>query len=122
RWLGADPAGTADGLNLFRMVRNNPVSMKDNDGRVTEWLDLAYPHKSFNVVALMYKNNPMLKLYHRIFTQETKKILDEAEINESSLKKLKPNKRQKTSRDMKYTKTKLKNYAAHTRLIRRKSI
>ncbi|EMQ1609636.1 RHS repeat protein [Salmonella enterica] len=113
RWLGADPAGTADGLNLFRMVRNNPVSMKDNDGRVTEWLDLAYPHKSFNVVALMYKNNPMLKLYHRIFTQETKKILDEAEINESSLKKLKPNKRQKTSRDMKYTKTKLKNYAAH---------
>ncbi|HGB5374783.1 TPA: hypothetical protein ACIVQC_004946, partial [Salmonella enterica subsp. diarizonae serovar 61:l,v:z35] len=62
--------------------------MKDNDGRVTEWLDLAYPHKSFNVVALMYKNNPMLKLYHRIFTQETKKILDEAEINESSLKKL----------------------------------
>ncbi|EDO3408545.1 hypothetical protein C0N49_22515, partial [Salmonella enterica] len=34
-------------------------------------------------------------------------------INESSLKKLKPNKRQKTSRDMKYTKTKLKNYAAH---------
>ncbi|EIE0339414.1 RHS repeat protein [Salmonella enterica] len=113
RWLGADPAGTADGLNLFRMVRNNSVSMKDNDGRVTEWLDLAYPHKSFNVVALMYKNNPMLKLYHRIFTQETKKILDEAEINESSLKKLKPNKRQKTSRDMKYTKTKLKNYAAH---------
>ncbi|WP_346423951.1 RHS repeat-associated core domain-containing protein [Serratia marcescens] len=34
RWLSADPAGTVDGLNLFRMVRNNPVSMKDKDGRV----------------------------------------------------------------------------------------
>lgn len=25
RWLSADPAGIMDGLNLFRMVRNNPV-------------------------------------------------------------------------------------------------
>nr|WP_320407049.1 RHS repeat domain-containing protein [Yersinia proxima] len=34
RWLSADPAGTVDGLNLFRMVRNNPVVWKDNDGRL----------------------------------------------------------------------------------------
>ncbi|AZC51705.1 Putative insecticidal toxin complex [Pseudomonas chlororaphis subsp. piscium] len=33
RWLSADPAGTVDGLNLFRMVRNNPVSFFDPDGR-----------------------------------------------------------------------------------------
>ncbi|EFR2684439.1 RHS repeat protein [Salmonella enterica] len=33
RWLSADPAGTVDGLNLFTMVRNNPVSYYDNDGR-----------------------------------------------------------------------------------------
>lgn len=32
RWLSADPAGTLDGLNLFRMVRNNPVTLLDNDG------------------------------------------------------------------------------------------
>lgn len=32
RWLSADPAGTVDGLNLFRMVRNNPVTMQDIDG------------------------------------------------------------------------------------------
>ena len=32
RWLSADPAGTVDGLNLYRMVRNNPVSGYDNDG------------------------------------------------------------------------------------------
>jgi len=33
RWLSSDPAGTVDGLNLFRMVRNNPVTLRDNDGR-----------------------------------------------------------------------------------------
>ena len=113
RWLSSDPAGTVDGLNLFRMVRNNPVSMKDNDGRVAEWLDLAYTRKSYDVVELMYKNNPTLKVYHQNFTEETKKILDEAELNESRLKALKPNIRERNSRDMKYTNAKLKNYAAH---------
>ncbi|MDI6539541.1 RHS repeat protein [Pantoea ananatis] len=33
RWLSADPASTVDGLNLFRMVRNNPVSLLDPDGQ-----------------------------------------------------------------------------------------
>lgn len=33
RWLSADPAGTVDGLNLFCMVRNNPVTYRDEDGR-----------------------------------------------------------------------------------------
>lgn len=32
RWLSADPAGAVDGLNLFRMVRNNPVTLHDPDG------------------------------------------------------------------------------------------
>ncbi|HFT8659007.1 TPA: RHS repeat-associated core domain-containing protein, partial [Enterobacter cloacae] len=32
RWLSADPAGTVDGLNLFRMCRNNPVTLKDENG------------------------------------------------------------------------------------------
>ncbi|WP_455872379.1 RHS repeat-associated core domain-containing protein [Serratia proteamaculans] len=32
RWLSADPAGTVDGLNLFRMVRNNPLSGYDDQG------------------------------------------------------------------------------------------
>lgn len=34
RWLSADPAGTVDGLNLFRMVRNNPVTFFDANGLV----------------------------------------------------------------------------------------
>ncbi|WP_283255166.1 RHS repeat domain-containing protein, partial [Enterobacter cloacae] len=32
RWLSADPAGTVDGMNLFRMVRNNPLRYFDEDG------------------------------------------------------------------------------------------
>ncbi|EKN6159072.1 RHS repeat protein [Yersinia enterocolitica] len=34
RWLNADPAGTIDGLNLYRMVQNNPISLMDEDGRM----------------------------------------------------------------------------------------
>jgi RHS repeat-associated protein len=33
RWLSADPSGTIDGLNLFRFVRNNPLTFADPDGR-----------------------------------------------------------------------------------------
>ncbi|WP_100103758.1 RHS repeat domain-containing protein [Candidatus Williamhamiltonella defendens] len=32
RWLSADPANTVDGLNLYRMVENNPVIMQDEYG------------------------------------------------------------------------------------------
>ncbi|WP_353739733.1 RHS repeat-associated core domain-containing protein, partial [Yersinia rochesterensis] len=32
RWLSSDPAGTVDGLNLYRMVRNNPILLMDEDG------------------------------------------------------------------------------------------
>ena len=32
RWVSADPAREVDGLNLFRMVRNNPVTLQDSNG------------------------------------------------------------------------------------------
>ncbi|CAI8715379.1 RHS repeat protein [Kosakonia quasisacchari] len=35
RWLSADPSGAVDGLNLFRMVHNNPISLIDSDGRIS---------------------------------------------------------------------------------------
>ncbi|MBP2170904.1 RHS repeat-associated protein [Erwinia toletana] len=34
RWLSADPASALDGLNLFRMVRNSPVTWFDGDGLI----------------------------------------------------------------------------------------
>ncbi|MDX8001100.1 RHS repeat protein, partial [Xenorhabdus sp. Reich] len=42
RWLSADPAGTVDGLNLFRMVSNNPISFFDTDGRVKKSAEEVY--------------------------------------------------------------------------------
>ena len=35
RWVNPDPAGTVDGLNIYRMVRNNPMSFIDDDGSIT---------------------------------------------------------------------------------------
>ena len=32
RWLSADPAGVVDGLNLYRMVKNNPATFRDDSG------------------------------------------------------------------------------------------
>ncbi|XTZ38671.1 RHS repeat-associated core domain-containing protein [Salmonella enterica] len=32
RWLSADPSGAVDGLNLYRMVRNNPIRYLDDNG------------------------------------------------------------------------------------------
>ncbi|MDE1480961.1 cytotoxic necrotizing factor Rho-activating domain-containing protein [Xenorhabdus bovienii] len=34
--LSTDPAGTINGLNLDRMVRNNPISLQDSDGRAPD--------------------------------------------------------------------------------------
>ncbi|HDX4048686.1 TPA: RHS repeat protein [Enterobacter soli] len=36
RWLSADPAGTTDGLNLYQMCQNNPVTYRDADGLLTD--------------------------------------------------------------------------------------
>jgi len=33
QWISADPGGTVDGLNLYAMVGNNPVSYGDTDGQ-----------------------------------------------------------------------------------------
>lgn len=35
RWVNPDPAGTVDGLNIYRMVRNNPMSFIDDNGSIT---------------------------------------------------------------------------------------
>lgn len=39
RWINPDPGGDIDGLNLYAMVGNNPVSMVDSDGRAKTRFD-----------------------------------------------------------------------------------
>ncbi|WP_347901697.1 RHS repeat-associated core domain-containing protein [Pseudomonas purpurea] len=61
RWINPDPAGDIDGLNLYRFVRNNPVTLRDANGlspvtllygfdtareRVVPGLYAAYPDQS----------------------------------------------------------------------------
>ncbi|WP_086869245.1 RHS repeat protein [Kosakonia pseudosacchari] len=46
RWLSADPAGTVDGLNLFRMVHNNPGSYIDDGGDTSFSVNLIYGTES----------------------------------------------------------------------------
>ncbi|SDZ25645.1 SpvB/TcaC N-terminal domain-containing protein [Pseudomonas sp. NFIX28] len=41
RWLNPDPAGTVDGLNLYRMVRNNPLTLVDSKGLAPRYTALA---------------------------------------------------------------------------------
>lgn len=36
RWINPDPEGEIDGLNLYSMVRNNPVKYRDTDGSISE--------------------------------------------------------------------------------------
>ena len=35
RWLNSDPEGTADGLNVYRMMQNNPATFVDPGGTRT---------------------------------------------------------------------------------------
>ncbi|VVO50416.1 hypothetical protein PS896_00256 [Pseudomonas fluorescens] len=41
RWINPDPAGAIDGLNLYRMVLNNPVTLVDGDGRKPQKPDVS---------------------------------------------------------------------------------
>ncbi|QXH61129.1 RHS repeat-associated core domain-containing protein [Pseudomonas azerbaijanorientalis] len=41
RWLSSDPAGAIDGLNLYRMVRNNPVNLADKNGLAPDTIEEA---------------------------------------------------------------------------------
>ena len=44
RWISPDPAGTVDGLNLYRMLRNNPLRFVDEDGNQPKEVADAYSH------------------------------------------------------------------------------
>ncbi|MCW7549646.1 YwqJ-related putative deaminase [Photorhabdus sp. APURE] len=118
RWLSADPAGTIDGLNLYCMVMNNPITFADNMGLSSlDWLDLAIPQNRPDISPLLYKQNPRVERRYQYFTRSTGEILQETERNEAKLKPMKPKDREKASRNMMYTNAKLKGYAAHAGIM-----
>ncbi len=54
RWTTADPAETVDGLNLFRFVRNNPVTLHDPKGEYPpDGEDKQQKKSGFNYYSLM---------------------------------------------------------------------
>ncbi|WP_235855217.1 RHS repeat protein [Kosakonia quasisacchari] len=64
RWLSADPAGTVDGLNLFRMVQNNPVTLEDNDGLAPGRRFIYFPFlDEARILRLMMENNARWESY-----------------------------------------------------------
>jgi insecticidal toxin complex protein TccC len=52
RWLNPDPSGISDGLNLFRMARNNPIIFYDDDGRMPK------------------KSNPNVSTFKELYPEE----------------------------------------------------
>lgn len=53
RWLNPDPAGTVDGINLFRMVKNNPATLRDINGCVAASSEQTQPEPSVRQSAFM---------------------------------------------------------------------
>ncbi|WP_240674663.1 SpvB/TcaC N-terminal domain-containing protein [Burkholderia stabilis] len=49
RWLNPDPAGTVDGLNLYRMVRNNPGTLLDQNGMMPPKKRLNFPSLALQI-------------------------------------------------------------------------
>nr|WP_241391714.1 RHS repeat-associated core domain-containing protein [Yersinia frederiksenii]ULG19841.1 insecticidal toxin complex protein C [Yersinia frederiksenii] len=62
RWLSADPAGYVDGINLYRMVGNNPVNSKDIAGLVR-----AEDLPDSVLLAIGYKEGPYTKEQNRLY-------------------------------------------------------
>ncbi|MFV8800301.1 RHS repeat domain-containing protein [Yersinia sp. LJYL362] len=64
RWLNADPAGTIDGLNLYRLVRNNPITLMDVDGLSP--ITMIYGFEPFRMEYSLSKNQtadtPILRI------------------------------------------------------------
>lgn len=80
RWLSSDPAGTVDGLNLYRMVRNNPVGLMDEDGLV--------PINNYNMISHGYDKLIDIGKRQNIkhFTQ-AKRIVTDSYLDANSIMK-----------------------------------
>ncbi len=89
RWLNPDPAGTVDGLNLFAMVGNNPISRSDPMGLygIADWLDLPNAPDPERVRKVVSDSPGVHDAYVR-FSEETAAYLGVAEKNTMQFKDL----------------------------------
>lgn len=70
RWINPDPAGNIDGLNVYRMVRNNPITLKDIGG-------LAPDDEYFTFLNDFYNQNKNIpKEYYKSYLTEKFKRLE----------------------------------------------
>ena len=117
RWINPDPAGDVDGLNLFIMVRNNPLTLKDHAGlqadpATLDWLDLAPPPDPGKLLAA--KMRPLQTAYTK-FSGETESYKTRMESSSALYNKAKNNKARdavKSSPDF-ISSNMLKAYSAH---------
>ncbi|MCG9684449.1 hypothetical protein L1D31_18090 [Vibrio sp. Isolate23] len=85
RWLNPDPAGTVDGLNLFRMVRNNPILFNDPHGQSPNFA-LYNPFSKESKKAAMARKT--LDDSHRFFTSPESASEERRELISSGLEQL----------------------------------
>ncbi len=71
RWISADPAGEVDGLNLFLMVKNNPVTLMDRNGE--------YSIKDIAITAI--------KTADKYLTRKTSKFLIKRGVTSEGVKR-----------------------------------
>lgn len=69
RWINPDPSGDIDGLNLYRMAGNNPVTYRDTDGRIKGVLDAVITQRRKDAKAPL-RENPHGKLVHKIMVHQ----------------------------------------------------
>ncbi len=75
RWLSTDPAGTVDGLNTYRMVGNNPLSLFDAQGLMMR----APPPATFSVANVPWRVTASgLSQFPSIERHQVIEALDEA--------------------------------------------
>ncbi|MDE1333696.1 RHS repeat-associated core domain-containing protein [Vibrio aestuarianus] len=75
RWLNPDPSGTVDGLNLFRMVRNNPVTLKDPDGRAPKPNNFVELSPGIAGMSLFTANTDLINSINWLHTNDYRSII-----------------------------------------------
>jgi insecticidal toxin complex protein TccC len=71
RWLNPDPSGITDGLNLFRMARNNPVTFVDDIGKLPS---VYYQKKDLNqnVIEVEFVKGTYPELFELLYNKPEK--------------------------------------------------